>query len=109
MLSKFRSNSRAKNRLRKRRTVNIEPLEARQMLTGMPVMSEFMASNDTTLFDEDGDASDWIEIFNSGTSTVNLDGYSLVDSANEWQFPPCRTGIRRLSDRLCIQQGPCRS
>ena len=89
MLHNFRS--RAKNQPRKRRTINIEPLEARQMLTGMPVISEFMASNNNTLFDENGDSSDWIEIFNSGTSPIDLDGYALTDDArdtNMWEFPP---------------------
>jgi len=30
------------------------------------VISEFMAANDTTLFDEDGDDEDWIELHNTG-------------------------------------------
>ncbi len=91
MLSKLRNSNRIKNKLHKRRSMNMEPLEARQMLTGMPVISEFMASNSTKLFDENGDSSDWIEIFNSGTSTINLNGYSITDNANDlnqWQFPP---------------------
>jgi hypothetical protein len=42
------------------------------------------------LLDEDGEASDWIEIFNSGTNTVNMSGWFLTDSAGnltKWQFP----------------------
>ena len=38
------------------------------------VISEFMAINNTTLADEDGDYSDWIELYNSSANTVNLDG-----------------------------------
>jgi hypothetical protein len=90
MLSKLRKSNRIKIKSRKRRAINIERLEPRQMLTGMPVISEFMASNSATLLDEDGDSSDWVEIFNSGTSTINLDGYSLTDDAtntNKWEFP----------------------
>ena len=30
-------------------------------------ITEFMAINGSTLKDEDGDTSDWIEIFNSGS------------------------------------------
>lgn len=55
-----------------------------------PVISEFMASNTSTLADDDGDFSDWIEIFNPDATTANLAGWYLTDSAgnkNRWQFP----------------------
>src|SRR3989442_5637527 len=54
------------------------------------VISEFMAGNNQTLADEDGEFSDWIELHNTGVSTVNLDGWILTDTASElrlWQFP----------------------
>jgi hypothetical protein len=53
------------------------------------VITEFMAENDNTLDDEDGDASDWIEIFNAGTNSVNLGGWHLTDSQGSlgWTFP----------------------
>ena len=95
MLNRFRRSSALKKRISKRQ-LNLEPLEARQVLNGMPVVSEFMAVNDSTLMDEDGEASDWIEIFNSGTSSLNLDGYSLSDDATnlaQWQFPPVELGV----------------
>lgn len=53
-------------------------------------ISEFLASNSNGLRDEDGDFSDWIEIFNGGTNTVNLDGWFLTDTAGNptrWRFP----------------------
>jgi len=53
-------------------------------------ISEFMASNDSTLADEDGDFSDWIEIRNTGASAVSLSGYHLTDNAanlTKWTFP----------------------
>jgi hypothetical protein len=49
-----------------------------------------MAANDTTLQDEDGDFSDWIEIHNSGNSILNLDGWYLTDNAGnptKWRIP----------------------
>jgi hypothetical protein len=55
-----------------------------------PVISEFMAANDTTLADKDGDFSDWIEIHNPDSSEVDLDGYFLTDSAtnlDKWRIP----------------------
>src|SRR5262245_23377046 len=54
------------------------------------IISEFVASNSGGLRDEDGDASDWLELFNAGTNTVNLGGWSLTDSAADlakWTFP----------------------
>ena len=55
-----------------------------------PVISEFMASNETTLADEDGDFPDWIEIFNPDAEPVGLGGFFLTDDAgrlDRWRFP----------------------
>src|SRR6266436_3134163 len=54
------------------------------------LISEFMALNNTTLTDQDGQYSDWIEIYNSGPDAVNLDGWYLTDdsaSPTKWRFP----------------------
>jgi len=51
------------------------------------IISEFMASNTRTVADEDGEFPDWIEIYNAGTNTVNLNGWYLGDRNNLWQFP----------------------
>ena len=54
------------------------------------LITEFMASNDDGLRDEDGDSSDWIELHNGGLEAVNLDGWQLTDSAanlRRWRFP----------------------
>ena len=54
------------------------------------IISEFMAANKSGLTDEDGAFPDWIEIFNSGTNTVNLDGWFLTDNAanlTKWRIP----------------------
>ena len=59
-------------------------------LAAQPVISEFMADNDTVLVDEDGDFEDWIEIYNPGPGALNLDGYHLTDDPDnlqKWQFP----------------------
>ena len=62
------------------------------------VISEFMAVNGSKLplsrgelLDEDGDSADWIEIYNSTSAVVNLDGWYLTDDADnlrKWEFPP---------------------
>lgn len=54
------------------------------------VISEFLAINDTILADEDGDYSDWVEIWNRGEEAVDLAGYFLTDDAERltrWTFP----------------------
>lgn len=43
------------------------------------IISEFMASNGTTLADEDKQYSDWIELHNGGKKAVDLDGWFLSD------------------------------
>src|SRR5262245_12997715 len=43
-------------------------------------ITEFAAVNDGPLADEDGDFSDWIEIHNAGSNTVNLLDWSLTDN-----------------------------
>lgn len=54
------------------------------------VINEFMAINDKTLQDEDGNYPDWIELHNTSLAGVSLNGWYLTDDINEitkWQFP----------------------
>lgn len=54
------------------------------------VINEFMAKNDTTIQDNMGDYSDWVEIYNSTDESINLSGYFLTDDLSEntkWAFP----------------------
>ena len=53
-------------------------------------LSEFLADNDNGIRDEDGDSSDWIEIYNPGPGAIDLAGYALSDDAARparWLFP----------------------
>ena len=53
-------------------------------------ISELLASNDTGLVDEDGDFSDWLEIYNETASSVDVGGYYLTDDEDaltKWQLP----------------------
>jgi len=55
-----------------------------------PVISEFMASGNDVMADEDGDYPDWIEIHNPAAAVVNLNGWYLTDNAAEltkWRLP----------------------
>ncbi|MCD8483964.1 MAG: lamin tail domain-containing protein, partial [Verrucomicrobia bacterium] len=54
------------------------------------VINEFVSSNGTVLADEDGEFSDWIELFNTGESAIDLSGYGLSDNVQrpfKWVFP----------------------
>ena len=54
------------------------------------VISEAQPSNRATLLDADGDASDWIEVYNGGDTAVSLSGWGLSDSTArplKWTFP----------------------
>ena len=58
---------------------------------GGPRISEFMASNDSVLADEDGEFSDWVEIHNPGPLPLQLAGYTLTDDPDnlqKWIIPP---------------------
>jgi hypothetical protein len=53
-------------------------------------INEFMALNNSTLADEEGDFSDWIELYNSTNEAVNLSGWILTDDLennSKWIFP----------------------
>lgn len=73
-----------------RRRYCFETLEARIALAAEPIITEFMASNDDTLLDDNGNSTDWIELFNAGDTSVNLQGYRLTDDPlvpDKWIFP----------------------
>ncbi|WP_167607154.1 FN3 associated domain-containing protein [Maribellus sediminis] len=58
--------------------------------SGKVIISEFMAINSMTLADEDGDYSDWIELYNPGETDINLEGWFLTDKADnlmKWKIP----------------------
>ena len=53
-------------------------------------LNEFLASNGTGMADENAVQEDWIEIYNSGTTTVNLGGWALTNDHGDlgkWVFP----------------------
>jgi hypothetical protein len=56
---------------------------------GQIIINEGSNKNYLTLLDEEGDYEDWIEIFNAGSSPIDLFNYSLSDNSTpgEWYFP----------------------
>jgi hypothetical protein len=54
------------------------------------VITEVMSSNKGIVQDEDGDASDWVEVFNAGKEPIALKDYCLTDDPKQlekWNFP----------------------
>lgn len=64
-----------------------QQLKARTDVDSPVVITEFMSSNVATLTDEDGDYSDWIELFNRSRQPVQLGGWRLSDGGATWVFP----------------------
>lgn len=53
-------------------------------------INEFLASNKKNLLDEDGESSDWIEIYNPTKETMDLSDWALTDDSlnlQKWIFP----------------------
>lgn len=72
------------------RKFSFESLEPRELLAADPIITEFMASNSSTLEDGEGGTPDWVEVYNNGDQAVDLSGYRLTDDAldvNKWVFP----------------------
>jgi hypothetical protein len=62
------------------------------------VISEYLADNSGGALDEDYDSSDWVEICNGTSESVNLEGYGLTDDLavpGKWRFPAVTLGAGR--------------
>ena len=54
------------------------------------VINEVLASSRVAHLDEDGDSSDWIELYNAGAAPVDLEGWTLTDDVRrvtKWTLP----------------------
>ena len=59
------------------------------------LISEFMASNSSSILDSDDESSDWIELWNPTNSEISLTNYYLTDDAgrlNKWAIPNISIG-----------------
>ena len=58
--------------------------------SGDVVVNEFLALNDSTIADQDGEYDDWIELYNNSDNTIELGGSYLSDddtNPTKWVFP----------------------
>ncbi|MFT5680938.1 MAG: hypothetical protein ACI8RZ_001844 [Myxococcota bacterium] len=62
------------------------------------VINEFMASNQTTITDETGSYSDWIELYNPTDEAVELGGWLMTDDLED-------PTVWELDDTLSIEAG----
>jgi len=70
--------------------VYLYKLNGTSALAGELVINEFMAANDTTQADQDGEFDDWIELYNNTDENIALGGFHLTDDAHQltrWTFP----------------------
>ena len=54
------------------------------------VINEIMAANLSVVTDQSGEYDDWVELYNGGNSSINLNGFYLSDNENDptkWSFP----------------------
>ncbi|MCI0512889.1 CotH kinase family protein [candidate division KSB1 bacterium] len=61
------------------------------------VINEIMASNASLVQDDDGDYSDWIELYNPADHALDLQNYGLSDEAQNpfrWTFPRITLGAK---------------
>ena len=60
-------------------------------VSGQVVINEISCSNRNIIADNYGEYEDWIELYNTGVSPVNLGGYYLSDKLSntmKWPVPP---------------------
>ena len=77
-------------------------LQSASALGASVVISEFLAGNLRSIVDDDGEHSDWIEIANVTSNTVNLLNWSLTDdlaNPGQWRFPGTNLAA---GDRLVV-------
>ncbi|MCC5835454.1 MAG: CotH kinase family protein [Opitutales bacterium] len=72
--------------------ISLGLLLSTSLLNSQPAVriNEVMASNGSTIADEDGNYEDWIELYNHGDEAVDLSGWGLSDNYNnpfKWAFP----------------------
>ncbi len=59
-------------------------------IIGELVINEFMALNDSTVTDQNGEYDDWIELYNNSSTDIDLNGFFMSDNSSDitkWTFP----------------------
>lgn len=64
-------------------------IESGAINTSKLIISEVSADNNGMFTDDEGEAFDWVELYNGSNEAINLSGYGLSDvySKTKWKFP----------------------
>lgn len=71
-------------------SLRVSTTPAAAIVTGGPVITEFIADNKDSYEDEDMEASDWLEIYNGSNAPVAMGGWHLTDdpaNLTKWTLP----------------------
>jgi hypothetical protein len=88
----------------------LQPCIGRDIGPSSVFITEMMALNGRTIFDENGDYPDWFELYNSGFQDVNLAGWYVTDDPGrltQWRFPA--TVIKRGEHLVVFASGKDRA
>ena len=66
------------------------------------VINEIMASNQSTIYDEDGDTPDWIELYNKGTEQIDISGFGMSDDTSDTQKWKIENTLMEAGEHLLI-------
>lgn len=66
--------------------------------SGVVLVNELLALNDTGIEDENGEREDWVELYNPGDAAVDLSGFGLSDD-------PTKPGKMRLPPGTVLEAG----
>ncbi len=62
-----------------------------QWLPAQIFINEISSAGNDAFVDEDGDAKDWVEFYNAGSTAVNMEGYTITcnegTDSRTWTFP----------------------
>ncbi|HOW24795.1 MAG TPA: CotH kinase family protein [Bacteroidales bacterium] len=73
-------------------------------LKGQVVINEGSNRNYSTIADENGEYPDWVELYNTGTDTVDLINYSITDKSSnptKWIFPDAQLAPGQFKTIFC--------
>lgn len=88
------------NLITKRRLLLLAWLAVGQLAFSQAIfINEFLASNSSGAVDEAGQHEDWVELFNAGTTAVDLGGMFLTDDLgqpNKWKIPTTNPALTTI-------------
>ena len=70
-------------------------------------LNEWMIKNSTILTDQDGEFSDWVELYNSNSETINLAGFGITDDETnpyKWIFPSVEISANQFLLIYCSEK-----